>query len=70
MNGDLIWPVKKWRLFLMNDTAWQERTDAWVKAQDAERESKQRKIAVLAILEKKDISAWARKYWNGVLRAI
>ena len=54
----------------MNDTTWQERTDAWVKAQDAERESKQRKIAVLAILEKKNISPWARKYWGGVLRKI
>tara|TARA_R110000744_G_scaffold228291_1_gene346260 strand:- start:502 stop:666 length:165 start_codon:yes stop_codon:yes gene_type:complete len=54
----------------MNDADWQQRTDAWVKAQDAERESKQRKLAVLAILEKKNISPWARKYWGGVLRKI
>jgi len=28
------------------------------------------RFAVLKILEKKNISAWARNYWNGVLRQL
>jgi len=33
-------------------------------------DNNRRRVAVRAILEKTNISAWARKYWNGVLKKI